>query len=75
MLLGVYFLLIQYLEYFEARFSIADGIYGRVFFMGTGFHGFHVIIGTIILLNSFYYLVRGFLLAGHHFSFEAAAWY
>ncbi len=74
-LLGVYFLFIQYLEYLEASFSITDGIYGRVFFMGTGFHGFHVVVGTIMLINSLYYLARGFLLSRHHFSFEAAAWY
>lgn len=74
-LLGVYFLYIQWLEYSEAQFAISDGVYGRTFFIATGFHGIHVLIGTSFL---FYVLIRlliGKLLYNHHFSFEAAAWY
>ena len=48
-MLGVYFLAMQALEYDEAQFSIADGVYGSVFFMATGFHGIHVLIGTLFL--------------------------
>lgn len=73
--LGVYFIYMQYLEYREARFAISDGVYGRTFFMATGFHGFHVTVGTLFLLYVWVALVRGQLLANHHFSFEAAAWY
>lgn len=73
--LGVYFLFMQWLEYNEAMFSIADGVYGRTFFMATGFHGMHVIVGTTFLFYVFISLLSGSLLYNHHFSFEAAAWY
>jgi cytochrome c oxidase subunit 3 len=72
-ILGVYFLYIQWLEYSEAQFSISDGVYGRTFFMATGFHGIHVIIGTSFLFIVFLHLLSGKLLFNHHFSFEAAA--
>lgn len=74
-LLGVYFLSLQWLEYTEAQFRIADGVYGRTFFMATGFHGIHVLVGTSFLFYVFISLVSGNLLSFHHFSFEAAAWY
>jgi len=74
-LLGVYFLSIQWLEYNEAIFSIADGAYGSTFFMATGFHGIHVIIGTTFLFYVLILLTRGIFMFNHHFSFEAAAWY
>lgn len=73
--LGVYFLAMQWLEYNEAMFSIADGVYGRTFFMATGFHGMHVIVGTTFLFYVLLSLLSGTLLYNHHFSFEAAAWY
>lgn len=73
--LGVYFLAIQYLEYDEAQFAIADGVYGRTFFMATGFHGIHVFVGTRFLFYVLIALLSGKLLYNHHFSFEAAAWY
>lgn len=73
--LGVYFLAMQWLEYNEAMFSIADGVYGRTFFMATGFHGMHVIVGTTFLFYVLLSLLSGSLLFNHHFSFEAAAWY
>ncbi len=72
-LLGAYFIVMQYVEYAEARFSLADGIYGTTFFMATGFHGFHVTVGTLFLLYVTVALVRGQLLYNHHFAFEAAA--
>ena len=74
-LLGAYFLYMQYLEYSEAQFAISDGVYGRTFFMATGFHGIHVIVGALFLSHSFFNLLNGKLLFNHHFSFEAAAWY
>jgi cytochrome c oxidase subunit 3 len=73
--LGALFTSVQAYEYAHAAFSFGGSIYGSTFFMATGFHGFHVIIGTIFLTVC---LVRVFL--GHfspqqHFGFEAAAWY
>jgi cytochrome c oxidase subunit 3 len=49
-LLGVYFLSVQFMEYKTSFFTINSGSYGRIFFFGTGFHGLHVILGTLILL-------------------------
>ena len=48
-LLGVYFLSLQGFEYFSALFDIRDSVFGSVFFMSTGFHGFHVLVGTTFL--------------------------
>lgn len=75
LILGGYFLFIQYKEYRERAFSIADGVYGTTFFLATGFHGFHVLIGSLYLCYVTFLILRGMLLACHHFSFEAAAWY
>ena len=74
-LLGVYFLYMQYVEYAEAAFSFSDGVYGRTFFLATGFHGMHVLIGTLFLSYVLFLLLASKLLRCHHFSFEAAAWY
>ena len=74
-LLGLYFTGLQAMEYYEARFRLADGIYGRVFFVATGFHGLHVIVGTRFLLVCVLRAVMGHYREGHHFGFEAAAWY
>ena len=73
--LGAYFIMIQYVEYREARFAIADGVYGSTFFMATGFHGFHVTVGALFLFYVLVALIRGQMLYNHHFAFEAAAWY
>lgn len=73
--LGAYFTFLQAGEYASAPFSIADRVYGSTFFVATGFHGAHVLIGTIFLIVC---LLRTILLhfsTGHHFGFEAAAWY
>nr|YP_010946887.1 cytochrome c oxidase subunit III [Sorineuchora formosana]WGO57644.1 cytochrome c oxidase subunit III [Sorineuchora formosana] len=74
-MLGLYFTMLQAYEYIEAPFTIADSIYGSSFFMATGFHGLHVIIGTIFLTIC---LIRHTMMhfsSNHHFGFEAAAWY
>ena len=74
-ILGIYFTALQGYEYLEASFSIADSIYGTTFFVATGFHGLHVLIGTTFLTIC---LIRGVnlhLSPTHHFGFEAAAWY
>nr|YP_006460287.1 cytochrome c oxidase subunit III [Ochlodes venata]ADI75322.1 cytochrome c oxidase subunit III [Ochlodes venata] len=74
-ILGIYFTILQAYEYYEASFSIADSIYGSTFFMATGFHGIHVIIGTIFLLTCFIRHLFYHFSNKHHFGFEAAAWY
>ena len=60
----------------EEGAHIADGgIYSSAFFMATGFHGFHVIVGTIFLAVCLFRAVKGHFKPDHHFGFEAAAWY
>merc|ERR1712152_99914 len=72
-ILGVYFTLIQLIEYAEASFTLADSSYGRTFFIATGFHGFHVLIGTIFLLVIYFRINNCMFRKYHHFGFEAAA--
>jgi len=74
-LLGAYFLGMQYEEYRLAPFTIADGAYGSIFYIATGFHGIHVLIGTCFLSYIAINLYYGKLVFRHHFRFEAAAWY
>lgn len=74
-LLGVVFTLMQLLEYQDSMFSISDGVYGSTFFMTTGFHGFHVLVGTTFLIVCYFRQVKHHFLANHHLGFEAAAWY
>nr|UZZ44135.1 cytochrome c oxidase subunit III [Marilia sp. XG-2021] len=74
-MLGIYFTILQGYEYNEAPFSINDSIYGTTFFMATGFHGLHVIVGTTFLFICFIRLINKHFSSFHHFGFEAAAWY
>nr|YP_009434367.1 cytochrome c oxidase subunit III [Athetis lepigone]ATE89008.1 cytochrome c oxidase subunit III [Athetis lepigone]ATE89021.1 cytochrome c oxidase subunit III [Athetis lepigone]ATE89034.1 cytochrome c oxidase subunit III [Athetis lepigone]ATE89047.1 cytochrome c oxidase subunit III [Athetis lepigone]ATE89060.1 cytochrome c oxidase subunit III [Athetis lepigone] len=74
-ILGIYFTILQAYEYFEAPFTIADSIYGSTFFMATGFHGLHVIIGTLFLIVCLIRHLNNHFSSNHHFGFEAAAWY
>nr|YP_009574719.1 cytochrome c oxidase subunit III [Styracaster yapensis]QBG38264.1 cytochrome c oxidase subunit III [Styracaster yapensis] len=74
-LLGLYFTALQAWEYFDSPFTIADSIYGSTFFVATGFHGFHVLIGTTFLSICFLRLITFHFSNNHHFGFEAAAWY
>lgn len=73
--LGVYFTLLQASEYYETSFTISDGVYGSTFFMATGFHGLHVIIGSTFLIVCFMRQLHYHFTSNHHFGFEAAAWY
>jgi cytochrome c oxidase subunit 3 len=73
--LAVIFTYLQSLEYFSAPFSIYHGVYGSSFYMLTGFHGFHVMIGSIFLSICLVRLYYNHLTKEHHFGFEAAAWY
>lgn len=72
-LLGFYFTFLQALEYYEAPFTIADGVYGSTFFVATGFHGLHVIIGSTFLAVCLLRQIRYHFTSDHHFGFEAAA--
>nr|YP_009370856.1 cytochrome c oxidase subunit III [Oecanthus sinensis]ARO75191.1 cytochrome c oxidase subunit III [Oecanthus sinensis] len=74
-ILGLYFTILQAYEYMEAPFTIADSVYGSTFFMATGFHGLHVIIGTIFIMICLYRHLTFHFSSNHHFGFEAAAWY
>ncbi|MEL7280552.1 MAG: cytochrome c oxidase subunit 3 [Pseudomonadota bacterium] len=73
--LGVIFTFFQAYEYSHAAFGFAGNIYGASFFMATGFHGAHVIIGTIFLFICYLRVRRGHFTAENHVGFEAAAWY
>nr|YP_010318765.1 cytochrome c oxidase subunit III [Asemonea sichuanensis]ULX45814.1 cytochrome c oxidase subunit III [Asemonea sichuanensis] len=74
-MLGIYFLMLQGFEYFMATFSISDSVYGSTFFMTTGFHGFHVMIGSLFLYIIWMRMLKFHFSSSHHFGFEAAAWY
>lgn len=74
-ILALIFTFLQGLEYIEAPFTIADGVYGTTFFIATGFHGLHVIIGTTFLIVCLFRLETHHFTKHHHFGFEAAAWY
>ena len=74
-ILGVVFSALQAVEYMEAPFAFKNLNYGTTFFMATGFHGFHVIVGTIFLAVCLFRTYKGHFTPKQHFGFEAAAWY
>ncbi|MGB4828308.1 MAG: cytochrome c oxidase subunit 3 [Paracoccaceae bacterium] len=74
-ILGICFTLLQAYEYSHAGFGFAGNIYGASFFMATGFHGAHVIIGTIFLTVCLIRAIKGDFTPDRHVGFEAAAWY
>lgn len=78
-LLGIVFLCVQGYEYFHAyselNLKMSSGIYGSTFYMLTGFHGFHVLVGMLMLLFITLRLQKGHFTADKHFGFEGAAWY
>jgi cytochrome c oxidase subunit 3 len=74
-LLGATFTSLQAHEYANSLFGFTDGIYASTFYMATGFHGAHVIIGTIFLIVCLVRAYLGHFTPDHHFGFEAAAWY
>ena len=75
LLLGLLFTSIQAFEYLVAPFSINDGIFGSLFFVLTGFHGFHVFVGSLFLIVCLYRQVGYQFTVKQHIGFEAAAWY
>ena len=74
-LLGASFTALQVYEYAHASFGFSDGIYSSTFYMATGFHGFHVLVGTCFLIVCWFRARAGHFTPDHHFGFEAAAWY
>jgi heme/copper-type cytochrome/quinol oxidase subunit 3 len=72
---GFLFTLLQLEEYINAPFSISDGIYGSVFYMTTGLHGFHVIVGTIFILVCCIRYLKYHFTVEHHLGFEFSVWY
>jgi cytochrome c oxidase subunit III len=74
-LLGLMFSAFQAFEYTHSAFGFREGIYASTFYMATGFHGFHVIVGTIFLAVCWWRTTRGHFTPQSHFGFEAAAWY
>lgn len=73
--LGVLFSIVQVYEYTHAAFGFDGNIYGATFYMATGFHGFHVFVGTLFLLVCLYRAYQMHFTPHRHFGFEAAAWY
>jgi|TARA_B100000965_G_C19268228_1_gene616097 cytochrome c oxidase subunit 3 len=73
--LAIFFTALQAFEYVSAPFSISDGMFGSTFYLATGFHGFHVLVGTIFLAVCLIRLMFNQFSIQHHFGFEAAAFY
>ena len=74
-LLGISFSCLQAYEYHHASFAMKDGIYAANFYLATGFHGMHVIVGTIFLAVCLVRAAKGRFIQGGHLGFEFAAWY
>ena len=77
--LALVFMSLQAYEYYHAYvdlgLTLGAGVYGATFFMLTGFHGFHVLVGTIMLIIMLLRSIAGHFTADHHFAFEAVSWY
>nr|ARX96619.1 cytochrome c oxidase subunit 3 [Sceliphron madraspatanum] len=74
-MLGWIFTMIQIYEYYQAPFTISDSVFGSIFFMSTGFHGIHVIIGNMFLSINLFRLTKFHFSKTHHLGFELASWY
>ena len=72
LILATLFTSLQAVEYLNAPFSISDSVFGSCFYMATGFHGFHVFVGTIALFISFIRIILNHFTNKHHFGFESA---
>jgi len=72
---AIVFTCFQFREYRDASFAISDGIFGSLFFMITGLHGTHVIIGTIFIFVCFIRFIKSHFTLEHHLGFEFATWY
>nr|WSP02052.1 cytochrome c oxidase subunit III [Iassus latus] len=74
-MLGIYFTMLQLYEYMESSFTISDSVFGSTFFMMTGFHGIHVLVGTMFIAVSTARMKSLHFSHKHMIGFEAAAWY
>jgi len=74
-ILGRYFTFLQLTEYINTCFTIADRVFGSIFFISTGFHGLHVLVGRLFLLICLTRIIKSHFSSLHHFGFEASAWY
>lgn len=72
---GVFFTFLQYTEYNNTYFSINDSVYGSIFFLLTGFHGFHVLLGTVLLIGCLIRLLYSQLMSSQHVGYECSIWY
>ncbi len=75
LILAVAFLGLQIMEYTTAGFSMSDGIYGSIFYLATGFHGFHILVGALFLSVCLYRHTKEHFTSKRHLGFEFAAWY
>ncbi len=73
--LGFYFTVLQVFEYFECSFTIADGVYGSLFYVITGFHGVHVVIGNMMLIVCLWRLFNYEFSSERHLGLEVRVWY
>lgn len=73
--LAVFFTIFQVYEYLNSPFNISDSVYGSTFYMLTGLHGFHVIVGTLFLGVALYRIIQNHVGKDIHLGFESAAWY
>lgn len=74
-MLGVIFTFFQAEEYAWTEFSLNDRVFGSIFFLLTGFHGLHVLIGTVFLTVNLFRIINREINIVHHFRLEAASWY
>nr|DBA43746.1 TPA_asm: COX3 [Bombus skorikovi] len=74
-LLGTYFNMMQIFEYSNSSFCINDSIYGSIFYLSTGFHGMHVLIGTLMLTYSLMRMYKNHFSKIHHMNYELSIWY
>lgn len=73
--LAVLFLIFQFKEYVGANYGISDSVYGASFYLLTGCHGFHVLVGTIFIIVCFIRYVKGHFTTSQYLGFSLAAWY
>ena len=74
-ILGLYFTILQAIEYIQTSYTLADSVYGSIFFVTTGFHGLHVIIGSSFLLVILIRILKAHLSNTHHVGLESSIWY